>query len=192
MYLTSDDVRDILHLLDALPFDELHLRTESFSLSLRRGAAGEWTQAAQELSQPHIVHTVPGTASAAGTDGTATPNTAATPDGTASTGGTPKTDDTASTAGEAQGQAISGGERLADVTAPLPGTFYRAPRPGAPAFIEVGSQVGPDTVVGIIETMKLMNSVTAGLRGTVAQICLADAQFAGQDAVLMRIEPEVA
>ena len=74
--------------------------------------------------------------------------------------------------------------------APLPGTFYRAPMPGAPPFVEVGSRVEPDTVVGIVETMKLMNSVCAGVRGTVAQILLANAQFAERDTALMWIRED--
>ena len=71
--------------------------------------------------------------------------------------------------------------------APLLGTFYRAPRPGAPPFVDVGSMVEEDTVVGIIETMKLMNSVAAGASGTVTEILLANAEFAEQGTVLMRI-----
>ena len=74
--------------------------------------------------------------------------------------------------------------------APLPGTFYRAPRPGAAPFVEVGSRVGADTVVGIVETMKLMNSVTAGVDGTVAEICLANAEFAANGATLLRIRAD--
>ena len=78
---------------------------------------------------------------------------------------------------------------LVEVRTPLLGTFYRAPKPGAPPFVEVGSAVTPETVVGIVETMKLMNSVYAGARGRVVEICLADAAFAEQDAVLMLIGP---
>ena len=75
------------------------------------------------------------------------------------------------------------------VAAPLPGTFYRAPRPGAAAFVEVGDEVGEDTVVAIVETMKLMNSVHAGVRGRVAEICLDNGAPAAQEATLMLIEP---
>jgi acetyl-CoA carboxylase biotin carboxyl carrier protein len=76
------------------------------------------------------------------------------------------------------------------VRAPLPGTFYRAPRPGAAPFVEVGSRVGADTVVGIVETMKLMNSVTAGVGGTVAEICLGNAEFAANGVTLLRIRAD--
>ena len=76
------------------------------------------------------------------------------------------------------------------VRAPLPGTFYRAPRPGAAPFVEVGSRVGADTVVGIVETMKLFNSVTAGTAGTVAQICLGNGEFAGRGTTLLSIRAD--
>ncbi len=79
---------------------------------------------------------------------------------------------------------------LVGVRAPLPGTFYRAPRPGAAPFVEMGSRVGTDTVVGIVETMKLFNSVTAGAAGTVAEICLGNAQFADRGATLLRIRAD--
>ncbi len=166
MYLTSDDVQDILHLLDTLPFGELHLRTESFHLSLRRAADGEWTQTTQVLAPPRIAPP-------------AVPATAETTTGETTTGESPPSP--AAPAGH--------GGRLTEVPAPLPGTFYRAPRPGSPPFVEVGSEVDADTVVGIIETMKLMNSVYACRRGTIAMLCVADAEFVRQGAVLMRIDP---
>jgi acetyl-CoA carboxylase biotin carboxyl carrier protein len=175
VYLTSDDVRDILQLLDSLPYGELHLRTGSFSLSLRRDGSGEWTQAVQALSPPKI---------------SAPPAAAADAAAAAAHAGLPAAASPRATDPRATDPRALDSETLAEVRTPLPGTFYRAPKPGAPPFVEVGSRVGPETVVGIIETMKLMNSVIAEVRGTVAEICLRDAEFAGQDAVLMRIEPE--
>ena len=62
--------------------------------------------------------------------------------------------------GEVGGVAADPG--LKDLPSPLLGTFYRAPKPGAPPFVEVGSQVEADSIVGIIEVMKLMNTVRAG------------------------------
>jgi len=74
------------------------------------------------------------------------------------------------------------------------GTFYRAPEPGAPPFVEVGQQVEPDTVVCIIEVMKLMNSIPAGTRGTVLHILVAEAApvEAGQALIVLQpaAEPE--
>jgi acetyl-CoA carboxylase biotin carboxyl carrier protein len=74
-----------------------------------------------------------------------------------------------------------------DICAPLPGTFYRAPQPGAPPFVEVGSSVGPDTVVGIIETMKLMNPVHAGSAGVIETILAENGAMIGKGEALMRL-----
>ncbi len=90
---------------------------------------------------------------------------------------------------ELAGQELAGQELVA-VRAPLPGTFYRAPRPGAAPFVEVGSRVSADTVIGIVETMKLMNSVHAGVAGTVAEFCVQNAEFAAHGATLLRIRAD--
>jgi acetyl-CoA carboxylase biotin carboxyl carrier protein len=78
---------------------------------------------------------------------------------------------------------------LVAVHPPLLGTFYRAPKPGAPPFVEIGDRVGEDTVVGIVETMKMMTPVHAGVRGTVVEFRTANGEFAGTDAVLLLLEP---
>ncbi|MBV9882282.1 MAG: hypothetical protein JO276_04675 [Sphingomonadaceae bacterium] len=81
------------------------------------------------------------------------------------------------------------GEGLVAVRPPLPGTFYRSPQPGAPPFVEIGDTVGPDSVVAIIETMKLMNPVHAGASGTIAAILVDNAAPVEAEAVLMTIKP---
>jgi len=74
-----------------------------------------------------------------------------------------------------------------DVVAPLLGTFYRSPKPGAPPFVEVGATVAEDTVVAIIEVMKLMNTVRAGVRGTVVEILPADGALVEYGEPLLRV-----
>ena len=74
-----------------------------------------------------------------------------------------------------------------DVTAPLLGTFYRSPKPGAPPFVEVGAAVQEDTVIAIIEVMKLMNTVRAGVRGTVTEILVNDGALVEYEQTLLRI-----
>jgi acetyl-CoA carboxylase biotin carboxyl carrier protein len=76
---------------------------------------------------------------------------------------------------------------IQEVTAPLLGTFYRSPKPGAPPFVEIGAPVEEDTVVAIIEVMKLMNTVRAGVRGTVAEILPADGSLVEYGATLLRV-----
>jgi acetyl-CoA carboxylase biotin carboxyl carrier protein len=74
-----------------------------------------------------------------------------------------------------------------DLPAPLLGTFYRAPKPGAASFVEVGAPVSDDTIIGIIEVMKLMNTVRAGVRGTVTEIIAADGALVEFGETLMRV-----
>ncbi|MBW7851198.1 MAG: acetyl-CoA carboxylase biotin carboxyl carrier protein [Rhodospirillales bacterium] len=156
MSLTSEDVEEIVRILDASFVDELRLETKRFRVILRRGDAG-WTQETRTLAPEH-----------------ATPSAIADAPAEA-------------VAGEAPPAAAKAG---APVETQLVGTFYRAPNPGAPPFVEVGSRVEPDTVVGIVEAMKLMNSVHAGMRGTVLEICTDNGQFVERGHVLMRVRRE--
>jgi acetyl-CoA carboxylase biotin carboxyl carrier protein len=75
---------------------------------------------------------------------------------------------------------------LSDITSPMLGTFYRAPKPGSAPFIEIGSVVNEDSVIAIIEVMKLMNTVRAGVRGVITEILPADETLVEFGEVLMR------
>ena len=190
MDLTNDDVADILALLDSLPYDALDLRTDRFHLTLRRTPGG-WTEESEALTQPTDVTPEAGPpVGAAGAGGAA--RTGGYTSGTPGPGGALRAEE-ATEADGADAASLGGAadaDRLAAVVAPLPGTFYRAPRPGAPPFVEDGDTVGADTVVAIIETMKLMNSVHAGTSGRVARICLENGEFAPLGATLLLIEPD--
>ena len=74
------------------------------------------------------------------------------------------------------------------IAAPMPGTFYRAEGPGMAPFVDVGARVEPDTVVCIIEIMKMMNSVPAGVSGTIVEVCAEDAQLVGDGEPLFRVQ----
>jgi len=75
------------------------------------------------------------------------------------------------------------------VKSPMVGSFYHAPEPGAKPFVEVGSVVGPDTIVGIVEVMKLMNSIPASHHGVVTHILVGDGEPVQYGQVLIVIEP---
>lgn len=78
---------------------------------------------------------------------------------------------------------------LLTIEAPMLGTFYRSEAPGQPPFVEVGSHVEPDSTVCIIEVMKMMNSVPAGVAGTVAEVCGENAQLVEYGQPLFRVQP---
>lgn len=81
-------------------------------------------------------------------------------------------------------------EGLLEVKSPLLGIFYRAPKPGEPPFVEVGARVEPDTVIGIVEVMKLMNSARAGVSGTVVEITGQNGELVEHGEVLMLVQPD--
>ena len=80
---------------------------------------------------------------------------------------------------------------LCEVPSPLLGFFYRAPKPGEPPFVEVGSHVEDDTVIGIIEVMKLMNTVQAGVKGEVVEILTENGAAVEYGEILLRVRPEL-
>jgi acetyl-CoA carboxylase biotin carboxyl carrier protein len=63
-----------------------------------------------------------------------------------------------------------------EIKSPMIGTFYRSPSPEAGSYVEVGAEVGPDTVVCIIEAMKVMNEIKAEVKGVVTQILVENAK----------------
>jgi acetyl-CoA carboxylase biotin carboxyl carrier protein len=80
-------------------------------------------------------------------------------------------------------------DRRIPVLAPLVGTFYAAPQPGAKPFVEVGARVDVGDTVCIVEAMKLMNEVGAGEAGTVAEIVVENGERVEYEQVLMYLEP---
>jgi acetyl-CoA carboxylase biotin carboxyl carrier protein len=166
--LTAADVAEIMRLVEQSKFDELSLEIDGVKLTLRRsGASGE---IAQSITTP-----------------SAQLNAAAT---TAS-----GTDASRSTALIAQtaGPSVVARRRdasLRDITSPMLGTFYRAPKPGSAPFVEVGSVVDEDSVIAIIEVMKLMNTVRAGAKGVITEILPADETLVEFGQVLMRVRKD--
>ena len=70
---------------------------------------------------------------------------------------------------------------------PMLGTFYRSPKPGEAPFVEVGDKIDADTVVGIVEVMKLMSSITAGVTGEVTKVFAQNGQLVEADQPLFAV-----
>ncbi len=160
MNLTHQDIQAILKVIDDSPYDELRLDNAEFSLYLKRTAEG-WTEERRTLKDaaPLSDSAIPAAKATAANHTAQTTESAATESG------------------------------LIDVRAPIVGTFYRSPQPGAAPFVSVGSQVQPDTVIAIIEVMKLMSSIPALARGTVREILAEDALMVEKGQLLMRVKP---
>ncbi len=90
----------------------------------------------------------------------------------------------------AEGEAEAAGrEHLVDVASPMVGTFYRAPAPDAPSYVEEGSRVSVGDTLCIIEAMKLMNELEAEVAGTVVEILVENAEPVEYGQVLFRVDP---
>ncbi len=74
-----------------------------------------------------------------------------------------------------------------DIRSPLPGVFYRRPSPESDPFVELGSPVGPDTVVALVEVMKQFFEVQAGTTGTIATVAVADADMVDAGQILFTV-----
>ena len=81
-------------------------------------------------------------------------------------------------------------EGLVDITSPMVGTFYAQPSPDAESFVEIGSSVDQQSVVCIIEAMKVMNEIKADNAGTIEKIMVKNGQAVEYGQVLFKVRPE--
>ncbi len=95
----------------------------------------------------------------------------------------------ATPAAAAKAEAPSPEEGLVEIRSPMVGTFYRAPNPTAPPYVEVGARVAVGQVVCIVEAMKLMNEIEAETAGTVARILVENGQPVEFNQPLFLIRP---
>jgi len=78
---------------------------------------------------------------------------------------------------------------LLEIKSPMVGTFYKAPEPGAEAYVKVGNRVATGQVVCIIEAMKIMNEIESEVHGVIREVCVDNAQPVEFGQVLFRVDP---
>jgi acetyl-CoA carboxylase biotin carboxyl carrier protein len=170
MELSEDDVLHILKLIDESKFDYFQLEVGELKITVSKGEPIPLSSSPQQVvpaptPSPALVSARPAAA--------ATAAAAAPPAQTA----------------PASVEARAAAEGLVTVTAPLLGTFYVAPEPGAPPFTHVGANVTEDTTVGLIEVMKVFNSVRAGAKGTIVEAIAQNGQFVEYGQTLFLVKP---
>ena len=163
MELSEDDVLHILKLIEESKFDYFQLEVGELKITVSKG---EPIPLAGSAPQPAAV--IPAPAPAAKPAVMPAPAAAA-------------------TAPAAKPAAIP--EGMLPITAPLLGTFYVAPEPGAPPFVKVGQQITEDTTVGLIEVMKVFNSVRATVNGTIVEVVAQNGQFVEFGQTLFIVKP---
>jgi acetyl-CoA carboxylase biotin carboxyl carrier protein len=164
MELTEDDVLHILKLIDESKFDYFQLEVGELKITVSKGDPIPISSSPQGAP-------VSQTARAAAVE-----SPKPTPPAPQST--VPKVDAKAAAA-----------EGLLPITAPLLGTFYIAPEPGAPPFVQIGAAITEDTTVGLIEVMKVFNSVRSSVKGTVVQVVAQNGQFVEYGQTLFLVKP---
>jgi acetyl-CoA carboxylase biotin carboxyl carrier protein len=167
--VTGEEIKTLIEMFDESDWKELSLQVEDFRIFLSRDAE----------------HTVPGwLAQGQTTAGTAIPERKAPevpgPDALQSE----------AVASHPAAKETVVPEGAAVVTAPNLGIFYRAPKPGAPPYVNKGDKVEADTEICLIEVMKLFTPVTAGVKGVVLEICVADGEMIEHGHPLFYIQPE--
>lgn len=160
--LSLKDIAEITKLLDESQFGSLDLQMGEFRLKIRRDGAGSGGSGGWARGDEDEGETSPPVAAPAPAAAAPAP------------------------AAAAPAAAAAAGE--VDVPAPLLGNFYAAPRPGEPDFVEVGDTVGPDTTIGIIEVMKLMNPIRAGVSGTITAKLAENGKAVEQGQALVRVK----
>jgi len=163
--LNMDELRELFDLFTAQGFTEFELEKEGFRVRLRRDLSPQGASGSAHLAPvpapPQPAHVLPFVA----------PQQQA-----AQSEAQPAQSGPAAAKSEAAAPAPAAEADLHVITSPIVGTFYRAASPASEPFVGVGSHVGPDTVVCIIEAMKLMNEIQAEVSGTVEKIYVENGQ----------------
>jgi acetyl-CoA carboxylase biotin carboxyl carrier protein len=168
MTLTHEDVRKILAIIDESDYEEVHIEFGDLKLDLRKHGDASDFRRVERREKPEDSKVSP-----------QPPKIVATETITSGAPVSPK---------KSPEEALP--EGIAAVIAPMLGTCYRAPSPGAKPFVEVGDTVKPDDTVCLVEVMKLFNSLKAGVAGTVEKILFENATLVeyGQPLILIRKE----
>jgi len=158
--ITQDDVFLILKLIEESKYDELHLEIGDLKLDVKKQGTRASVVDAQGVPEMSVETPPPTVSPEDSTHRHASDNV----------------------------EAAADDSGLIPITASMLGTFYRAPKPGAPPFVDVGQDITDDDTVCIIEVMKLFNTVKAGVNGRVARICASDGEMVEYQQTLFLVE----
>ena len=167
--LNLDELRELVELIAQHGFTDFELEREGIRVRLRRELA------------PQIITQAHAPASSATAPAASTPTTASSAHAPASGSASAEQQSIQISPAQAlreaqEAEAAAEEEGLHIITSPIVGTFYRSPSPTTESFVRLGSRVDPDTVVCIIEAMKLMNEIQAETSGEVAKIYVENGQ----------------
>lgn len=167
------ELREIIKLVDASSIEEFVYENDGAKIKLKKsnGVVTEVItpkkEAVAPVAQEAVAQTAPVQAPVAQPVQVAAPSTEEAPN-------------TTSTADES----------LHKITSPMVGTFYQAPSPDAPPYVKVGDKVSDETIVCIVEAMKLFNEIEAEVKGEIVEILVKDGQLVEYGQPLFLVKPE--
>lgn len=179
MQLNFEELRNLLVTLGQTDIGELTIKSADFELTVRKGvqvssqttaiestAAGSGGVPSVELAPPIAINPTPSSVAPESRPSMGTPTPAASPT-----------------------VASVDKSKWLDVTSPMVGTFYRAPAPDEPPFVDIGDRIRNGQTVCIIEAMKLMNELEAEVSGEVMEVLVQNGEPVEYGQVLMRVNP---
>jgi acetyl-CoA carboxylase biotin carboxyl carrier protein len=170
-------LKELVRLMVSNDLTELDLRDSEEQVTLRRASVNAAPQV--------MTHMVP--ASQHGVSVPVASGHAASPSGNGSGGQQHAATATAAPPAHA---AIDDEDGLIRIESPMVGTFYTAPNPDSPPFVEIGAEVNPDTVVCIIEAMKIFNEIKAECSGTIQKVLVKNAESVEFGQPLFLVKPD--
>ncbi|MEW9669614.1 acetyl-CoA carboxylase biotin carboxyl carrier protein [Ammoniphilus sp. 3BR4] len=159
--LKMHEIREIIKLLDQSSVQEFELENEGLRISVKKGAKVTAVPAAEK---PAVAKILPAPVQVVSTQTAAPVEKVPQPEVPVKST-------------QAEEQPIAAEDTLEKIVSPMVGTFYSRPEPNAPSYVKVGDKVNADSIVCIVEAMKLFNEIEAEISGEIVKILAADGQL---------------
>ncbi|MED4581547.1 acetyl-CoA carboxylase biotin carboxyl carrier protein [Brevibacillus choshinensis] len=163
--LKIHEIREIIKLIDQSSINEFKLETEGAKVTLRKSSGTETVVVSQPVVQAPVAAPVAVAPIAAAPVVTEAPKAA-------------------------PAVAVAEDANLHKIVSPMVGTFYSAPEPGKPAYVQAGDKVNASKVVCIVEAMKLFNEIEAEVNGEIVKVLVEDGQLVEYGQPLFLVKPE--
>lgn len=162
------EIRELIKLIDQSSISELSFEQDGSKLKLKKSEAGTvvYPTVASEVTAPEVKQAAP-TAKPV-----EAPKAAATP------------------AAPVAAVSVEDAENLHKITSPMVGTFYQSPSPDQDAYVKVGDKVTGDSIVCIVEAMKLFNEIEAEVNGEIVEVLVKDGELVEYGQTLFLVKPE--
>ncbi|MED1724079.1 acetyl-CoA carboxylase biotin carboxyl carrier protein [Brevibacillus parabrevis] len=165
------EIREIIKLIDQSSINEFKLETEGAKVTLRKSSGTETVVVTQPVVQAQVAAPAAPVQAAAPAAVQAAPVAVEAPKAAPSA---PALDDA----------------NLHKIVSPMVGTFYSAPEPGKPPYVQAGDKVNASKVVCIVEAMKLFNEIEAEVSGEIVKVLVEDGQLVEYGQALFLVKPE--